>query len=164
MQGPLPNSVWRRSGAARDAQLSCSKIWISQRKRSLAALGNLGVSKTTWSTYRTAKVMLAKCETETRSNLSLPFNERKTLIFVDWLVRVRNLRGATVNLYLSGVRQLHIVSNFDAPVIRTGLVKLVLKRINNRDGIQKRSEKPANRLPMAINTMLIFKNAISTLY
>jgi len=92
--------------------------------RSLAALGNLGVSKTTWSTYRTAKVMLAKCETETRSDLSLPFNDRKTLIFVDWLVRVRNLRGATVNSYLSGVRQLHIVSNFDAPVIRTGLVKL----------------------------------------
>jgi hypothetical protein len=85
--------------------------------RSLAALGNLGVSKTTWSTYRTAKVMLAKCETETRSDLSLPFNERKTLIFVDWLVRVRNLRGATVNLYLSGVRQLHIVSNFDASVV-----------------------------------------------
>jgi hypothetical protein len=45
-------------------------------------------SKNTWSAYRTAKVMLAKCETETRSDLSLLFNEKKTLIFVDWLVRV----------------------------------------------------------------------------
>jgi integrase len=130
--------------------------------QSLAALGNLGVSKNTWSTYRTAKVMLAKCEAETRADLSLPFNEKKTLIFVDWLVRVRNLRGATINSYLAGIRQLHIVSNFEAPAIRTGLVKLVLKGINNRDGIQKRCEKPANRLPMTINTMLIFKNAISS--
>jgi integrase len=129
---------------------------------SLAALGNLGVSKATWSTYKTAKAMLAKCETETQSDLSLPFNERKTLIFVDWLTRVRKLKGATVNSYLAGIRQLHIISNFDAPVIRTGLVKLVLKGINNRDGIQKRSEKPANRLPMTVNTMLIFKNTISS--
>ena len=130
--------------------------------KSLAAFSNLGVSKATWSTYRTAKVMLAKCEAETSSDLSLPFDERKTLIFVDWLVRVRNLKGATVNSYLAGVRQLHIVSNFDAPVIRTGLVKLVLKGISNRDGIQKRSQQQANRLPMTINTMLIFKNAISS--
>ncbi len=130
--------------------------------QSLAALGNLGVSKNTWSTYRTAKVMLAKCEAETRSDLSLPFNEKKTLIFVDWLVRIRNLKSATINSYLAGIRQLHIISNFEAPAIRTGLVKLVLKGINNRDGIQKRCEKPANRLPMTINTMLIFKNAISS--
>jgi hypothetical protein len=130
--------------------------------KSLAALSNLGVSKATWSTYRTAKVMLAKCETETNSDLSLPFDERKTLIFVDWLVRVRNLRGATVNSYLAGVRQLHIVSNFDAPVIRTGLVKLVLKGIRNKDGIQKRNQQQANRLPMTISTMLIFKNAIAS--
>jgi hypothetical protein len=80
--------------------------------------------------------MLAKCEAETNSDLSLPFDERKTLIFVDWLVRVRNLKGATVNSYLAGVRQLHIVSNFDAPVIRTGLVKLVLK--GSGYGIQSR--------------------------
>jgi integrase len=130
--------------------------------RSLADLGNLGVSKTTWSTYKTAKAMLAKCETETRSDLSLPFNERKTLIFIDWLVRIRKLRGATVNSYLAGIRQLHIVNNFDAPVIRTGLVKLVLKGISNRDRILKRSENPAGRLPMTINTMLMFKNAISS--
>jgi len=159
---PVRGSVKYGSKGGCPVQLFQDLNLPQETAKSLAALSNLGVSKATWSTYRTAKVMLAKCETETNSDLSLPFDERKTLIFVDWLVRVRNLRGATVNSYLAGVRQLHIVSNFDAPVIRTGLVKLVLKGISNKDGIQKRSQQQPNRLPMTISTMLIFKNAIAS--
>jgi hypothetical protein len=81
--------------------------------KALAKLGNLGVAKSTWSTYKTAQTMVSKCQKDTNIDMSLPFYERKTLIFIDWLVRIRGVKGATANSYLAGVRQLHVVKNID---------------------------------------------------
>jgi hypothetical protein len=128
---------------------------------SLAALGNLGVAQNTWSTYKTARTMIKKCETEMKVDLTIPFDQRKTLIFIDYLIRARSLKTSTVNSYLAGVRQLHIIAGAEPPNLRTGLVKLVLKGASNRDGIQKRSKGSLGRLPMTINMMLIFKNTIA---
>ena len=128
---------------------------------SLAGLGNLGVTKSTWSTYRTAKTMLAKCEKDTHSDLSIPLDQKKTLIFIDWMVRCRNLKGSTINSYLAGIRQLHLIQGLEAPD-RSGLVKLVLKGISNKDGIQKRSTQKTGRLPMTISMMLVLKKLINS--
>jgi hypothetical protein len=49
------------------------------------------------------------------------------------------------------------VQGLEAPELRTGLVKLVLKGIDNRDGIATRAGKFKGRLPMTKNTMLLFK-------
>jgi hypothetical protein len=106
--------------------------------------------------------MVAKCQKDTSTDMSLPFDERKTLIFIDWLIRIRGVKGTTANSYLAGIRQLHIVKNIDPPTIRSALVKLILKGVANRDGIQKRSQGSSGRLPMTINTMLIFKNTIAS--
>ncbi len=57
----------------------------------------MGISNSTWSTYRTASTMIQKCEIESKVNLSIPFDQRKTLIFIDWLVRIRKLKGSTIN-------------------------------------------------------------------
>jgi hypothetical protein len=127
----------------------------------LAELGNMGISRSTWSTYKTAKTMIQKCESEIKADLSIPFNQKKTLLFIDWLVRIRKLKASTVNSYLAGVRQLHIVSGLEPPNIRSSLVKLVLKGVENRDGIQKRAGSKRGRLPMTINMMLVFKNTIA---
>ncbi len=70
---------------------------------SLAALGNLGVAQNTWSTYKTARTMIKKCETEMKVDLTIPFDQRKTLIFIDYLIRVRSLKTSTVTSYLAGV-------------------------------------------------------------
>jgi hypothetical protein len=59
--------------------------------------------------------MVAKCQKDTDTDMSLSFDERKTLIFIDWLIRIRGVKGATANSYLAGVRQLHIVKNIDPP-------------------------------------------------
>jgi hypothetical protein len=48
----------------------------------LAELGNLGIADSTWSTYRTVKTMIKKCETDTAEDMSIPLNQRKILIFV----------------------------------------------------------------------------------
>jgi hypothetical protein len=128
--------------------------------KSIASLGNLGISKSTWSTYSTAKTMITKCQKDTGADLSLPFDQKKVLIFIDWLVRVRNLKGSTVNSYLAGARQLHLTIGLEPPNFRTGLVKLVLKGVNNRDGIMKRSSNNTGRLPMTMNMMMVFRNLV----
>jgi hypothetical protein len=130
----------------------------SETAAALSEMGNMGISNSTWSTYKTASTMIQKCEIESKADLSIPFDQKKTLIFIEWLVRVRKLKGSTINSYLAGVRQLHVVKGLDPPNMRSSLVKLVLKGIENRDGIQKRSGTKVGRLPMTMNMMLIFKN------
>ncbi len=90
-----------KGGCARD--LLESLDLPTATAESLARLGNLGVTNSTWSTYRTAKTMIAKCETETKFKLDIPFDQKKTLVFIDWLVRVRKLKAATISSYLAGV-------------------------------------------------------------
>jgi hypothetical protein len=127
----------------------------------LSALGNMGIAQSTWSTYKTAKTMIEKCQADVKVDLSVPFDQRKTLIFIDWLVRVRKLKASTVNSYLAGVRQLHTIVGAEPPNLRTSLVKLVLKGLSNRDGIHSRSKDKVGRLPMTMNMMLVLKNTIS---
>jgi hypothetical protein len=105
--------------------------------------------------------MLAKCQAENDTDLSLPFNDRKALVFIDWMARKRNLRYATINSYLAGVRQLHIVNGIEPPNFRSGLVKLVLKGIENNDGINKRRSNFTGRLPMTPSMLLVLKELIT---
>jgi hypothetical protein len=104
--------------------------------------------------------MLLKCSKDTNQNMELPLNSRKVLIFIDYLARTRGLKGATVSSYLAGVRQMHIVHNMDPPEIRTGLVKLVLRGISNRDGISNREANYKGRLPITTNVMLLLQKLI----
>jgi hypothetical protein len=129
--------------------------------KSLAELGNLGVAKSTWNSYKTAQQMLMKCEKDTGEKMNIPINDRQILIFVNWLARTRGLKAATISTYLSGIRQLHIVKGIEPPIIRTGLVKLVLKGIENMQGISKRAEHLTGRLPMTTNVMMLFRKLVS---
>ncbi len=106
--------------------------------------------------------MLKKCSSETKIDLSLPLNEKKTLIFVDWLARVKSLKSNTINSYLAGVRQLHNATGLPAPELRSDLVKLVLKGISNANGIESRRKNWSGRLPMTVNSMLLFRKLINS--
>jgi hypothetical protein len=120
--------------------------------KSVANWSNLAVTKKTWSTYKTAEIMLGKCSLETKTNMNLPLTECQILTFLDWLARVRGLKCTTINSYLAGIRQLHIITGLAAPVLRSDLVKLVLKGIANVDGIANRKKNWQGRLPMTINS------------
>lgn len=128
--------------------------------QSVANWGNLGITKKTWSTYKTAETMLKKCEAETKVDTQLPLTTAAILTFIDWLARVRKLKAATINSYLSGIRQLHIIRGLKEPNIKTGLAQLVLKGIQNRDGIASRAGENRGRLPMTKNVMLLFKQLV----
>jgi hypothetical protein len=132
----------------------------SEVAKSVANWSNLAITKRTWSTYKTAEIMLGKCSLETKISMALSLTESQILTFVDRLARVRGLKCATINSYLAGIRQLHIITGLAAPVLRSDLVKLVLKGISNVDGIAKRKKDWQGRLPMTINSMLLFKTLI----
>lgn len=130
-------------------------------RKSLATIGNFAITKKTWSSYRTAEKMLERCSKETNYPLDLPLTNNGVLIFVDWLLRVRKVTAATVNTYLAGIRQLHIIKGLDEPTLRSGQVKLVLKGQTNLEATNKRNNDNKGRLPVTLALLRIIKDRIS---
>jgi hypothetical protein len=69
-------------------------------KQSLAGISKHGLAKETWSSYRTGDRMLLKCKKECNRKFDLPLEKADLLFFIDWLIRKRGLKAATVNCYL----------------------------------------------------------------
>jgi hypothetical protein len=131
-----------------------------ESKKALATVGNFGLARSTWSTYGTAERMLAKCAKSTGRKLELPLNQEDVLEFVGWLIGERNIKAATVNSYLAGIRQMHIMKGIEPPMLRTSLVKFLLKGKANLDNIKARTKNEAKRLPMTMNMMRLLKEEI----
>ncbi len=70
---------------------------------------------------------------------------------------MRKVKASTINSYLAGIRQQHIMLGLEPPCLRNNLVKLVLKGKSHMDGIESR-EAPG-RLPMTISMMKLLKQA-----
>jgi len=128
-------------------------------KRVLEIAGDYSLAKSTWNTYETAERMLMRCCKDTGRSLEYPMSNSDILEFVGWLLHTRGVKAKTVDSYLAGVRQLHILRGMEPPKIRTDLVKFILRGQQNKDNIQDR--KVLNRLPMTIAVMKLLKNSIS---
>ena len=132
-------------------------------KENLVRLGNLSLSQKTWSSYKTAERMLLKCQKDRKIKIELPISSRDTMIFIDWLVTDRALSAATVNSYLSGIRQLHLTRGMEPPAtIRTKFIDQILKGKANEDAVNKRLRPGPERLPVTENVMLLLKEKIRT--
>ncbi len=125
--------------------------------RRLADIGNMGLSKSTWSNYKTAERMLAKCGTDTGEVMELPLSQVQVLKFVDWLINTRGAKHGTVCSYLSGIRQLHLTAGHENINIRSELVNLVLAGQKNKETLQEKSNGKPNRLPVTITVMKLLK-------
>ena len=122
----------------------------------------MGLSKKTWSSYRTAEKMLLKCFHEKRRRLELPIKKNDILVFIEWLGTERKVRATTIESYLAGVRQMHTVKGIDPPEIRSRLVKQVLKGISNKNATDDRTRQKTGRLAMTSNIMLLLKELVRT--
>lgn len=132
-------------------------------RQSIANLGNLGIANGTWKSYKAGQDMLYKCSLETKHHMPLPLAESDILFFIDWLHRTRKLSIGTIRCYLAGIRQLHVSKGIDPPLMHTALVKLVLKGISNKEGMQKRGKTAGNRQPITLNMLRILKALIRKL-
>ena len=124
-------------------------------------LYSFGLAKETWSCYRTAERMLLECCREKNLRRVLPMKEETTLIFVHWLAFSRKVKAATINTYLSGIRQLHIEKGAPLDGIRTEKVNMVLRGLANKNNVEKRREKVGSRLPITKDILELLKQRIS---
>ena len=105
--------------------------------------------------------MLKKCEEDTGKNLSFPMDHTKSLIFAGWLLE-RNLSHATIDKYLSGLRQLHLVAGFPDPNLRTDLLKQIIKGRKNQNTVEETVGECKSRIPITPKLMLLMKKDIQS--
>jgi len=130
-------------------------------KNTLAEWGNYGVANSTWSTYKTSERLLMMCQRHCKKKFEFPMTTENVLLFIHWLIEIRGVKEGTVNSYLSGVRQLHILKGLGAPNLRPDIVKLILKGRKNKDKAEKR-DTGDRRVPMTVELMKILKEKIRT--
>ena len=96
----------------------------------LARKANYGLTINTHESYKVAINHIRRCEEDVGVNMSLPFNQSKTLEFLGWM-EARGLKSRSMSSYLSGVRSYHVASGFGDPFLRDPMVKLILKGQEN---------------------------------
>jgi hypothetical protein len=92
--------------------------------------------------------------------MELPWGQRDTLLFTDWLLSDRKVSAATAGCYLAGIKKLHELRGVENPEIRKGLVNQVLKGKRNTEAVTKRSSENKGRLPVTLTLMKLIKEAI----
>ena len=129
-------------------------------KENLAAVGNHGLAKGTWSSYKTAEKMLLMCRKERGGKVSIPLSKEGVMILIDWMITERGLKASTISSYLAGIRQLHILKGMEVNELRSERVKLVLRGKKNIDNAKKRAGGDKGRLPMTLTMMKILKERL----
>ena len=153
------------TGSSKYGSRNKSFLNLSDRKlpkkvaEELEELGRHGLANKTWSSYATAERLLFKFHKDNNLKPDLPISEETALRFIHWLATVRNLKAGTINTYLAGVRQLHIAKGLPEPNIRTNLVNLILKGLQNRANTARRGTQ-THRKPITKDTMAILKRRL----
>jgi len=132
-----------------------------KQKQQLATLTSFSLAKKTWATYRTAETMLAKCCKANNIKKDLPISEGTAITFILWLAFDRGVKAATINSYLAGVRQLHIMKGVEPPKLRTDLVSMALRGQEHRDQAAKRLNPHKERQPVTPDILLLLKARLS---
>ena len=117
---------------------------------------NFGLSHNTWKSYGSSINNLKRCQEDTGEDMSLPFDDNKTLKFVGWMLN-KKFKSRTMSSYLSGIRMYHISCGFKEPCLREPIIQMVLKGQDNWDNIQERINGTIGRLPVTITVMKLLK-------
>ena len=126
-------------------------------KEALAKIANHSLAARTWSTYRTVENQLQRCQEETGTLMNFPLKDKEVIIFIHWLFESRKVSSSTVNSYLAGLRQLHLVNGVEIPLLRPPIVAQLLEGKKNVEIIIARQEKKQKRLPVTLNVMKLLK-------
>ena len=123
-------------------------------------MANHSLASRTWSTYQTVENHLTRCQQETSIEMSFPMDTKTVIVFTHWLVHNRKVKGATVDTYIAGLRQLHLVRGHDVPSLRPPMVQQILTGKKNIYPIIARETNKPNRLPVTLNVMKLLKHEI----
>ena len=129
----------------------------------LSKAGNSGLSAQTWSSYKTAKNHLARRQNETKVLMTFPLTHEKVLVYISWLLFKRKVKAKSAEVYVSGLRCLHLINGHESPMLRPGIVKLILNGQKDLDKLRRKLENKINRVAVTIPILkLIKKNLIKS--
>jgi Phage integrase family len=100
------------------------------------------------------------CMKEHKRKAELPVSEADTAIFVSWLIETRKVKASTINGYLAGLRQMHVMKGVEPPQIRSSSMKLILKGKKNAENTASRTGGNQKRLPVTMNMLRLIKEKI----
>ena len=121
----------------------------------LSHTANFSLSKSTWSTYKTALNRLKDCAIDTNAKLDLPLDEKKILIFIGYLLN-KKLAASTIDSYLSGLRQAQIAAGMGDMNLRTPLIKQILRGRKNQSLSERNNSR--ERLPVTPAILKVMKD------
>ena len=127
----------------------------------LSDTANHALASSTWSTYKTALTQLSHCSQELNVTFDFPLPENKTLLFIGWLLK-KGLSASTIESYLSGLRQGHLLEGHSICSLRTPLVNQVVQGRKNQQAVEKLIIAPQERLPVTPNMLLLIKKDLKS--
>ena len=125
----------------------------------LAKKSNGSLASSTWRKYGVAQGHLNTASRVLNVRFSFPFSASMTLNFIGYLL-VKGLQANTIETYLSGIRNAHIVRGVDPHHLKDEIVKCVIKGHKNTGRVEL--PKPF-RLPVTIDDLSIFRRNLSKL-
>ena len=126
----------------------------------LVAASNFSLAEGTFKSYRTAERHIIRCENDTKVKMRFPFGERETLTYIGWLIKERKVSAQTVEKYLSGIRFVHIKEGYHVPSLRPEIVRSVLTGLAQKEKVDIRMGKKAERLPVTISVLDLIRHEL----
>ena len=125
----------------------------------LAKKSNGSLASSTWRKYGVAQGHLITASRVLNVRFSFPFSASMTLNFIGYLL-IRGLQANTIETYLSGIRNAHIVRGVDPHHLKDEIVKCVIKGHENTGRVELPKQV---RLPVTIDDLAFFRRNLSKL-
>jgi hypothetical protein len=128
----------------------------------LSKAANSGLSTQTWSSYKTAKKDLVRYQNETNVLMTFPLNTEKVRVYISWLYFFkRKVKAKSAEVYVRGLRCLHLINGHESPTLRPGIVKLILNGQNNMDKLMETLQAKRKRVAVTIPILKLIKKNLS---
>ena len=161
MKSPKAAKVCKYSGHGPYSGRSFQKYKLPTTVVSaLITAANHSLAQGTFKSYKTAERHILRCEKEMKVKLRFPFGEREVLTYIGWLITYRKVSVKTVEKYLSGIRLAHIKEGYNVPILRPDMVKVILTGLAQKEKIEIRLGKKAERLPVTLSVLELIRHEL----
>ncbi len=126
----------------------------------LSNAANHSITTNTWKTYNTVKKHINSCSKYYNTNFKFPMEQQDVIKFIGWLLAVRKVKGSTLNVYVSALRQIHMASGFVINGLRPDIVASIISGQKNIDSMAK---KAGSRLPVTFSVLKLLKIELNKL-
>ena len=132
----------------------------SRYTKLLAGATNMALADETKSQYKTAVNHIARVAKALNTDMSLPFDIKKTLNYVGFLITERNCSSKTISQYLSALRMYHLCQGEDPSCLRPTIVTLILKGREHWKNVQDTLEQKPVRVAVTLSVLKFLKRSI----